>query len=149
MKSTLITLFTLCGLIMLVEFLGRPLRGEPLQSGIVFHPLAEPSTDSGRVIGQVVTKGGKPVADLRVASTHPDPTRRYPEMRWNGPELVLQETRTDAHGLFELEATASEPIRLWAGAEGWLWGMTHPVEIRAGFASQGVLLTVEPRPEKP
>ena len=148
MKSALITLLTLCGLVVLIEFLGRPVCGEPLQTGIVHRALPDAEAGSGRVTGQVVTKAGKPVGDLRVVSTNPDPVRRYREVRWNGPAVVLDETLTDANGRFELEATASEPIRIWAGSDTWLWGMTHPVEIRDGFASEGVLITVERRPRR-
>jgi len=149
MKSALITLLTLLGLVVLVEFLGRPVRGEPLQKGIVHQPDATIPDGLGRVRGQVVTKAGQPVAGLRVASTRPDPVRRFRHLRWNGPSAIQHETRTDESGRFELDADPAEPVRVWAGSDRWLWGMTHPVEVRAGHVSRGVLVTVEPRPARP
>lgn len=146
MKSALLTLLTLVGLVLLVEFLGRPVRGEPL-ADILFHPDPELPAGTSRVIGHVVTKSGRPVDDLRVVATEPNPVQRLRYVRWNGPSSVLSETRTDAHGRFVLDLDRLEPVRIWAGSERFLWGMTHPVALRAGHLSRGVLVTVERRPQ--
>jgi hypothetical protein len=66
---------------------------------------------------------------------------------WGPRHPGAADTRTEASGQFLLNGVRAGRVRIWAKADGTLYGYTQPIEVRAGQETFGVELVLQPFPD--